>query len=84
MLFFHQDGVCKMSLSPGGTLLAIVHHSGMFSLWDIPSLRMRTLWKQQEQPGFDEVNPEVAENPKRRKQMKGKVEANVLVNFLTT
>ena len=61
----------KMSLSPDGTVLAVVYHSGMFSLWDIPSLRIKNLWKQQDQPGFDEVNPEVTENPKRRKQMKG-------------
>ena len=70
-MFAFQDGVYKMSLSPSGTVLAVVHHSGMFSLWDIPSLRTRKLWKQQDQPGFDEINPEVAENPKRRKQMKG-------------
>ena len=56
-MFAFQDGVYKMSLSPSGTVLAVVHHSGMFSLWDIPSLRTRKLWKQQDQPGFDEINP---------------------------
>ena len=71
VVLFYKDGVCKMSLSPSGTVLAVVHHSGMYSLWDIPSLRKRTVWKQQDQPGFNEINPEVAENPKKRKQMKG-------------
>ncbi len=66
-----QDGVYKMSLSPDGSLLAVVHHSGLFSLWDVPSLRMKNHWKLEDQPGFDEINPEVADNPTRRKQMKG-------------
>ncbi len=60
-----------MSLSPDGSMLAVVHHSGTFSLWDVPSLRLRHQWKLEDQPGFDEINPDVAENPKKRKQMKG-------------
>lgn len=35
-----------MSLSPDGTLLAVIHFSGRLSLWDVPSLRQRATWSQ--------------------------------------
>ncbi len=46
---FIQDGVFQMSLSPDGTVLAVIHFSGSLSLWDIPSFKLRGSWKQEEQ-----------------------------------
>uniref|UniRef100_A0A673GLC1 NBAS subunit of NRZ tethering complex n=1 Tax=Sinocyclocheilus rhinocerous TaxID=307959 RepID=A0A673GLC1_9TELE len=47
-----QDGVFRMSLSPDGTVLAVIHFSGSLSLWDIPSFKLRGSWKQEEQIVF--------------------------------
>ncbi|TNN50129.1 Neuroblastoma-amplified sequence [Liparis tanakae] len=47
--FFVQDGVFRMSLSPDGSLLAVIHFSGRLSLWDVPSLRQRATWSQDQQ-----------------------------------
>lgn len=38
-----------MSLSPDGTLLAVIHFSGRLSLWDVPSLKQRATWGQDQQ-----------------------------------
>lgn len=46
---FAQDGVFRMSLSPDGTVLAVIHFSGSLSLWNIPSFKLRGSWKQEEQ-----------------------------------
>src|SRR4029434_10775289 len=48
-LSLHQDGVFRMSLSPDGALLAVVHFSGRLSLWDIPSFKLRASWEQSQQ-----------------------------------
>uniref|UniRef100_A0A8K9WWQ7 NBAS subunit of NRZ tethering complex n=1 Tax=Oncorhynchus mykiss TaxID=8022 RepID=A0A8K9WWQ7_ONCMY len=42
-----QDGVFRLSLSPDGTLLAVIHFSGRLSVWDLPSLRQTVSWDQQ-------------------------------------
>lgn len=44
-----QDGVFRMSLSPDGTLLAVIHFSGRLSVWDVPSLKERATWGQDQQ-----------------------------------
>lgn len=44
-----QDGVFRMSLSPDGALLAVIHFSGRLSLWDVPSLKQRAAWSQDQQ-----------------------------------
>lgn len=66
------DGVFRMSLSPDGTVLAVIHFSGSLSLWDIPSFKLRGSWKQEEQPGFDEINPEWKTSLEKRKKIKDK------------
>lgn len=38
-----------MSLSPDGALLAVIHFSGRLTLWDVPSLRLRAAWSQDQQ-----------------------------------
>uniref|UniRef100_G3U4J3 Neuroblastoma-amplified sequence N-terminal domain-containing protein n=1 Tax=Loxodonta africana TaxID=9785 RepID=G3U4J3_LOXAF len=53
-----QDGIFKMSLSPDGTLLAAIHFSGKLSIWAIPSLKQQGEWNQNEQPGYDDLNPD--------------------------
>ncbi|KAM3861566.1 NBAS subunit of NRZ tethering complex [Diretmus argenteus] len=67
-----QDGVFRMSLSPDGTLLAVIHFCGRLSLWDIPSLKQRASWSQEQQPGFEEINPEWKTSLERRKKIKDK------------
>ncbi|XP_067884632.1 NBAS subunit of NRZ tethering complex [Heterodontus francisci] len=65
-----QDGVFKMSLSPDGTLMAVIHFSGQLTLWEIPSLRQQKEWRQDIQDGFDAINPEWAKSMEKRKKIK--------------
>ncbi|XP_058468732.1 NBAS subunit of NRZ tethering complex [Solea solea] len=75
-----KDGVFRMSLSPDGTLLAVIHFSGQLSLWDVPSLRQRATWNQEQQPGFEEINPEWKTSLERRKKIKDKEQYYPLVD----
>ncbi|XP_068433221.1 NBAS subunit of NRZ tethering complex isoform X2 [Clinocottus analis] len=75
-----KDGVFRMSLSPDGTLLAVIHFSGRLSLWDVPSLRQRATWSQDQQPGFEEINPEWKTSLERRKKIKDKEQYYPLVD----
>ncbi|XP_027896196.1 NBAS subunit of NRZ tethering complex [Xiphophorus couchianus] len=75
-----KDGVFRMSLSPDGTLLAVIHFSGRLSVWDIPSLKQRTTWSQDLQPGFEEINPEWKTSLERRKKIKDKEQYYPLVD----
>ncbi|XP_032285991.1 neuroblastoma-amplified sequence isoform X1 [Phoca vitulina] len=67
-----QDGIFKMSLSPDGTLLAAIHFSGKLSIWAIPSLKQQGEWNQNEQPGYDELNPDWRLSIEKRKKIKDK------------
>uniref|UniRef100_A0A3B3DQK4 NBAS subunit of NRZ tethering complex n=1 Tax=Oryzias melastigma TaxID=30732 RepID=A0A3B3DQK4_ORYME len=78
--FVVQDGVFRMSLSPDGSLLAVIHFSGRLSVWDIPSLKQRASWKQDQQPGFEEINPEWKTSLERRKKIKDKEQYYPLVD----
>uniref|UniRef100_A0A3P8UP13 NBAS subunit of NRZ tethering complex n=1 Tax=Cynoglossus semilaevis TaxID=244447 RepID=A0A3P8UP13_CYNSE len=75
-----KDGVFRMSLSPDGTLLAVIHFSGRLSLWDVPSLKQRATWSQDQQPGFEEINPEWKISLERRKKIKDKEQYYPLVD----
>ncbi|XP_062267282.1 NBAS subunit of NRZ tethering complex [Platichthys flesus] len=75
-----KDGVFRMSLSPDGTLLAVIHFSGCLSVWDVPSLRQRATWSQDQQPGFEEINPEWKTSLERRKKIKDKEQYYPLVD----
>ncbi|KAM3602383.1 uncharacterized protein V6R79_003119 [Siganus canaliculatus] len=75
-----QDGVFRMSLSPDGSLLAVIHFSGRLSLWDVPSLKQRATWAQEQQPGFEEINPEWKTSLERRKKIKDKEQYYPLVD----
>uniref|UniRef100_A0A671NN77 Neuroblastoma-amplified sequence N-terminal domain-containing protein n=1 Tax=Sinocyclocheilus anshuiensis TaxID=1608454 RepID=A0A671NN77_9TELE len=75
-----QDGVFRMSLSPDGTVLAVIHFSGSLSLWDIPSFKLRGSWKQEEQLGFDEINPEWKTSLEKRKKIKDKEQYQSLLD----
>uniref|UniRef100_A0A7N6BUP1 Neuroblastoma-amplified sequence N-terminal domain-containing protein n=1 Tax=Anabas testudineus TaxID=64144 RepID=A0A7N6BUP1_ANATE len=75
-----KDGVFRMSLSPDGTLLAVIHFSGRLSLWDFPSLKQRATWSQDQQPGFEEINPEWKTSLERRKKIKDKEQYFPLVD----
>ncbi|XP_036737524.2 NBAS subunit of NRZ tethering complex isoform X2 [Manis pentadactyla] len=67
-----QDGIFKMSLSPDGTLLAAIHFSGKLSIWAIPSLKQQGVWNQNEQPGYDDFNPDWRLSTEKRKKIKDK------------
>ena len=54
----NRDGVFKMSLSPGGKHLAVVHLSGKFSLWHMPSLKLMKMWDHSEQVRFRNTGPD--------------------------
>uniref|UniRef100_A0A3P9P6K2 NBAS subunit of NRZ tethering complex n=1 Tax=Poecilia reticulata TaxID=8081 RepID=A0A3P9P6K2_POERE len=75
-----KDGVFRMSLSPDGTLLAVIHFSGRLSVWDVPSLKQRATWNQDQQPGFEEINPEWKTSLERRKKIKDKEQYYPLVD----
>ncbi|XP_051501521.1 NBAS subunit of NRZ tethering complex-like isoform X3 [Myxocyprinus asiaticus] len=75
-----EDGVFRMSLSPDGTVLAVIHFSGSLSLWDIPSFKLRGCWKQEEQPAFDEINPEWKTSLEKRKKIKDKEQYQSLLD----
>uniref|UniRef100_A0A3B5BP03 NBAS subunit of NRZ tethering complex n=1 Tax=Stegastes partitus TaxID=144197 RepID=A0A3B5BP03_9TELE len=75
-----KDGVFRMSLSPDGALLAVIHFSGRLSLWDVPSLKQRAAWSQDQQPGFEEINPEWKTSLERRKKIKDKEQYFPLVD----
>uniref|UniRef100_A0A8C7YVQ8 NBAS subunit of NRZ tethering complex n=1 Tax=Oryzias sinensis TaxID=183150 RepID=A0A8C7YVQ8_9TELE len=75
-----KDGVFRMSLSPDGRLLAVIHFSGRLSVWDIPSFKQRASWKQDQQPGFEEINPEWKTSLERRKKIKDKEQYYPLVD----
>ncbi|EAX00903.1 neuroblastoma-amplified protein, isoform CRA_d [Homo sapiens] len=67
-----QDGIFKMSLSPDGMLLAAIHFSGKLSIWAIPSLKQQGEWGQNEQPGYDDLNPDWRLSTEKRKKIKDK------------
>ncbi|XP_036080545.1 neuroblastoma-amplified sequence isoform X2 [Rousettus aegyptiacus] len=67
-----QDGIFRMSLSPDGSLLAAIHFSGKLSIWAIPSLKQQGEWHQDEQPGFDDLNPAWRLSAEKRKKIKDK------------
>uniref|UniRef100_A0A665VW68 Neuroblastoma-amplified sequence N-terminal domain-containing protein n=1 Tax=Echeneis naucrates TaxID=173247 RepID=A0A665VW68_ECHNA len=75
-----KDGVFRMSLSPDGSILAVIHLSGRLSLWDVPSLKQRATWSQDQQPGFEEINPEWKTSLERRKKIKDKEQYYPLVD----
>ncbi|KAK3595169.1 hypothetical protein CHS0354_002768 [Potamilus streckersoni] len=75
-----QDGVYKMSLSPDGKILAVIHTSGKFSLWAVPSFRRLKVWEHLEQPGSEELSPDFVENPQIRKHFKDLVPSKNLID----
>ncbi|XP_078722681.1 NBAS subunit of NRZ tethering complex isoform X1 [Lampetra fluviatilis] len=67
-----QDGIYKLSLSPDASVLAAVHFSGKLSIWEVPSLSLKQAWSQEQQPGYDEVNPQWVTSVDRKRKMKDK------------
>ncbi|KAJ8008712.1 hypothetical protein DPEC_G00081260 [Dallia pectoralis] len=67
-----QDGVFRMSLSPDGFLLAVLHFSGRLSVWNLPSLRQAASWDQEQQPGYEEINPQWKTSLEKRRKIKYK------------
>ncbi|XP_074650577.1 NBAS subunit of NRZ tethering complex-like [Tubulanus polymorphus] len=65
-----HDGLYRLCLSPSGKTLVSLHQSGKLALWDVPSLKLRNIWEQEDQPGIEEQNPNIVENMQRRKAIK--------------
>ncbi|KAH9508425.1 hypothetical protein Btru_055206 [Bulinus truncatus] len=75
-----KDGIFQMCLSPCSSLLVAIHFSGKLSEWEVPSLRLRNEFDQQAQPGWEELNPELLENPSRKKRIKDLVPHKQLID----
>ncbi|XP_048258558.1 NBAS subunit of NRZ tethering complex-like isoform X1 [Haliotis rufescens] len=77
------DGVYKMCVSPAGDTLVVLHLSGKLSVWNLPSLRYKVAWALEDQPGYEEICPKLAENPQKRKRIKDLIPHKKLldVNF---
>ena len=52
-------------------MLCALHSTGDISIWHLPSLRLYKLIPLDLQPGFDDINPNLLQNPKlkRKKNM---------------
>ncbi|KAG1649688.1 Neuroblastoma-amplified sequence [Nymphon striatum] len=46
-----------LSISPNGKNAVSLHANGAVALWDFPSLRYRKTWLLEQQPNYDNVNP---------------------------
>ena len=57
-----------MALSPSQKQLVAVHFNGSISLWDFPSLRLRNIWKLEDQPCHDDVNPSLSSRFGRKRR----------------
>ena len=57
--------------SKDGNMLCALHSTGDISIWHLPSLRLYKLIPLDLQPGFDDINPNLLQNPKlkRKKNM---------------
>ncbi|XP_041464544.1 neuroblastoma-amplified sequence-like [Lytechinus variegatus] len=75
-----QDGIYRMCLSPKGSCLVTAHQSGLLCLWDVPSLRRKQAWALEDQPGFNETNPNILV-PMRKKANDGASFSNLLIDI---
>ena len=50
-----QDGIYKLCLSPNGLIVAAVHQFGGISFLDVPSLRLRHFWYQEQQVNLQPI-----------------------------
>ncbi|XP_052794949.1 NBAS subunit of NRZ tethering complex-like [Mya arenaria] len=76
-----QDGVLKASISPMGDHLCTLHFSGKLGVWALPGLHLIKAWAPQEQPYWDELSPELTDNPQVRKQIKDLVNTKNLLDL---
>ena len=65
----------RMCVSENGGRLGAVHESGAISVWVLPGFILVSLTKLSEQPGFDEMNPQLLQV-----QNKKKLKAEFLAN----
>ena len=56
-----------MCVSENGGRLGAVHESGAISVWILPGFVLVSLTKLSEQPGFDEMNPQLLQVPNKKK-----------------
>ncbi|XP_072167418.1 NBAS subunit of NRZ tethering complex-like [Diadema setosum] len=76
----NQDGIYRMCLSPKGGHLVTAHQSGLLCLWEVPSLRRKQAWPLEEQPGYNESNPQILV-PMKKKANDGSSHSNLLIDI---
>lgn len=60
----------KLEIGPDGNSVAAVYISGKIAVYALPSLNLLNEWFMTEQPGYDEVNSDMVENPYELKMFK--------------
>ena len=54
--------------SKNGNMLCALHSTGDISIWHLPSLRLHKFIPLEVQPGFDDINPNLLQNPKLKRK----------------
>ncbi len=68
--FSKIEYVTKLEIGPDNATVAVVYISGKIAVCALPSMAPLGEWFMTEQPGYDEVNGEVVENPYELKMFK--------------
>lgn len=68
--FSKIEYVTKLEIGPDGNSVAAVYISGKIAVYALPSLNLLNEWFMTEQPGYDEVNSDMVENPYELKMFK--------------
>jgi hypothetical protein len=71
------DYISALAVTPCGARLAAIHQSGAVSVWALPSFLLESSVLLSEQPSYDECNPALLQDP-RRKRAKQEFLANPL------
>lgn len=70
MNFSKIEYITKLEISPDNKSCTAIYVSGKISVFAIPSMKLINEWFMTEQPNYDEVNSEIAENPYELKMFK--------------
>ena len=65
-----EAAIYGLEESLDGNLLCALHSSGDISVWHLPSLRLHKMIPLDLQPGFDDMNPNLLQNPKLKRKKK--------------
>ena len=65
-----EEAIYAIEESPDGNMLCALHSSGDLSLWHLPSLRLAKKIPLEAQPSYDDINPNLLQNPKMKRKKK--------------